>query len=254
MTQNNDDKPELRQISDEELKKVLEEHKKWADSGFEEIRGGEQADLSRTNLFKRNLQEVDLRFAHLEGAFLYEAHLEGADLGEAHLEGADLMAANFENVEVRQVTYNRKTCCRGIRVATCYGSPMFKRFAQDQDFIEELQAKGKKGKFLYYLWLIFADCGRTPWRWIAWASGFALLFGVFYSLLGAGAFDAKPQGLPWILNAFYYSVVTFTTLGFGDITPMTAPAVICVMIKVALGYVMLGGLISIFFTLIARRS
>lgn len=52
----------------------------------------------------------------------------------------------------------------------------------------------------------------------------------------------------------YYSVVTFTTLGFGDITPLTNEATSWVMAEVITGYVMLGGLISIFATMLARRS
>ena len=52
----------------------------------------------------------------------------------------------------------------------------------------------------------------------------------------------------------YYSVVTFTTLGFGDITPKTLEASRWLMAEVILGYVMLGGLISIFANKIARRS
>jgi len=50
------------------------------------------------------------------------------------------------------------------------------------------------------------------------------------------------------------SAVTFTTLGFGDIVPKTEAAAIWVMLEMAIGYVMLGGLISIFSNKLARRS
>jgi hypothetical protein len=53
---------------------------------------------------------------------------------------------------------------------------------------------------------------------------------------------------------FYYSVVTFTTLGFGDIIPKTTTAAFCVTIEVILGYVMLGGLITIFASKLSRRG
>jgi hypothetical protein len=52
----------------------------------------------------------------------------------------------------------------------------------------------------------------------------------------------------------YYSVVTFTTLGFGDIKPVTEIAAMVVMLEVVLGYVMLGGLISILANKLARRA
>lgn len=52
----------------------------------------------------------------------------------------------------------------------------------------------------------------------------------------------------------YYSLVTFTTLGFGDIVPKTGWGMFWVTVEVVLGYIMLGGLISIFATKLARRS
>jgi len=53
---------------------------------------------------------------------------------------------------------------------------------------------------------------------------------------------------------FYYSVVTFTTLGFGDIIPQNSTAAIWVTIEVILGYIMLGGLITIFASKLSRRG
>jgi hypothetical protein len=52
----------------------------------------------------------------------------------------------------------------------------------------------------------------------------------------------------------YFSLVTFTTLGFGDVTPITVAARRWVMLEVIIGYIMLGGLISIFASKLARRS
>jgi hypothetical protein len=52
----------------------------------------------------------------------------------------------------------------------------------------------------------------------------------------------------------YYSGVTFTTLGFGDINPRTELAAGLVMTEVTMGYIMLGGLISILANKLGRRS
>jgi hypothetical protein len=59
---------------------------------------------------------------------------------------------------------------------------------------------------------------------------------------------------PNVFTPFYYSIVTFTTLGFGDVTPTNFWGEFWVTLEVILGYVMLGGLISIFANKIARRS
>ena len=48
--------------------------------------------------------------------------------------------------------------------------------------------------------------------------------------------------------------MTFTTLGFGDVTPKTLLAEIIVGAEVFIGYIMLGGLISIFANKLARRA
>ena len=82
---------------------------------------------------------------------------------------------------------------------------------------------------------------------------FAILFGLKFFNLGPKAFSIAH--LPWTESTMiYYSVVTFTTLGFGDIVPKTPEAAWWVMAEVVLGYIMLGGLISIFATKLSRRS
>lgn len=50
------------------------------------------------------------------------------------------------------------------------------------------------------------------------------------------------------LRSFYFSVVTMTTLGFGDLTakPNSIPGHALLMVQVAIGYVLLGALITRF--------
>jgi len=83
------------------LAKVLGEHRKWL-SG----KGGERADLRRTNLQGANLQGANLQGANLQGANLQEAdlqgaNLQGADLREANLRWADLHGANLREANLR---------------------------------------------------------------------------------------------------------------------------------------------------------
>lgn len=66
-----------------------------------------------------------------------------------------------------------------------------------------------------------------------------------------GAYSGEPLTF-W--NAFYFSVVTFTTLGFGDVVADNASARFLVTLEVIFGYLMLGGLISIFSNKLASRS
>lgn len=198
----------------------------------------------------------DFSSLSLRGVDFIGADLSGANLRDVDLREAILFGANLENADVRDVKYNRRGKYRGIRVATCYGSPSFKRFAQDQDFLEELQST-RKGKVIYWIWEVLADCGRPPGLalWFGWSMFLAFLFALVYCYhLGPSAFEFGSD-IPENFRTFlYYSVVTFTTLGFGDVTPETNYASYFVMAEVFLGYVMLGGLISIFATMLARRS
>lgn len=81
--------PELREISDEDLQEILEEHRKWVESDGTE---GKRADLRKTNLDGRNFEGVILKRAYLQGAYLRGANLARADLTEANLFHAKLQS------------------------------------------------------------------------------------------------------------------------------------------------------------------
>jgi len=224
----------------------------------------ENANLQGASLIAAKMQGAKLAIARLQGAILrntklhganmFNADLQGATLSNADLRGVDLRGTNLTDVNVMEVKYNpddKKAKYQGVRVATCYGSPLFKRHAQDQDFLEEFQ---QKHPLIYRDWLRLADCGRSFKRFAAWSVGMALYFAIFFYVLGGSSFRCG-EGLNWSwFTALYYSVVTFTTLGFGDVTPITMPACCMVMAEVICGYIMLGGLISILANKLARRS
>lgn len=56
------------------------------------------------------------------------------------------------------------------------------------------------------------------------------------------------------LSPFYYSIVTYTTLGFGDIKPMHWVGELVVMLEVIMGYMILGLLLAILANKVARRA
>ena len=111
---------------------------------------------------------------------------------------------------------------------------------------------------VYKIWQTFAGCGRGLLRWAGWCLGVAFIFSLIfygYFLHSPSSFQTVyvSEGCPFF-SFFYYSVVTFTTLGFGDIVPKCGWLQLWVMLEVILGYIMLGGLISILATKLARRS
>jgi len=77
-----------------------------------------------------------------------------------------------------------------------------------------------------------------------------LVFAIWYRLLGLlnqGAF----MGDMSILNSLYFSVITFLTVGYGDIIPISDPAKILVMIQNGLTFytlvIVVNGLISVHY-------
>lgn len=133
--------------------------------------------------------------------------------------------------------------------------PLIKRMIQDEWFLADFKKQHKK---TYFIWWLFADCGRSLLRWAAWSLFFALYFALNYYLIycaytTAFKFEALTSTKSF-WTFIYYSVVTFTTLGFGDIVPTVEWVQRWVMAEVVLGYIMLGGLISIFAVKLARRS
>jgi uncharacterized protein YjbI with pentapeptide repeats len=205
------------------------------------------------------LKDADLRGANLEGSDLSNADLQGADLTGANLKGAILASVDFSGANITGVQFNETETCKDIQINMAHGNAMFKRYAQDQAYVEEYKINRP---LRYWLWKYSSNCGRSLLLWVFWcvfiALGFSLVF--HFHLEGSESFMltelAKEPGYDprdWA-PMLYYSVVTFTTLGFGDIVPRTQEAAWWITAEVVMGYFMLGGLITILATKLARRS
>ena len=205
------------------------------------------------------LKDADLRGANLEGSDLSNADLQGADLTGANLKGAILASVDFSGANITGVQFNETETCKDIQINMAHGNAMFKRYAQDQAYVEEYKINRP---LRYWLWKYSSNCGRSLLLWVFWcvfiAVGFSLVF--HFHLDGSESFMltelAKEPGYDprdWA-PMLYNSVVTFTTLGFGDIVPRTQEAAWWITAEVVMGYFMLGGLITILATKLARRS
>ena len=91
-------------MSTEQLKEILEKHKKWLNNEDDGIR----ADLRGANLSGADLRYATLRYANLSGANLRDADLMGANLRGANLSGATLSGANLSGANLRDSTGNNQ--------------------------------------------------------------------------------------------------------------------------------------------------
>ncbi len=221
------------------------------------------ADLTRAQMIHARLRHANLTGARLVEADLSHASLRGANLASADLTAALLVhtdateavfrSANLERANVFGIVYSRrKLICQGIRADGCYGNAIFQRDVRDQDWIETFRARSLWHSVIFWFWHICTDCGRSLTRVWATATCLALAFGVLYKCRPDLLNTERSANSPW--TPFYFSFVTFTTLGFGDVSPRSMAGEIVVTIEVVLGYLTLGILVSILANKVARRA
>lgn len=221
-----------------------------------------KCNLKFATLTKSNLEEADLRCAILDSARVREANLAKADLTNAELSGADISICNvhkaaFTDADLRDANLSGitdftsanwvGTDMRGVDFSGAY---LLRRFAMDQNYIKEFRESSRWSGYIYYIWWFTSDCGRSVGRWLGNIGVFALLFAGLYTQVDV-AYGMHENS--WFMP-LYFSIVTMTTLGYGDVLPASTTAQVISVVQVLIGYVMLGGLLSIFSNKLARRA
>jgi uncharacterized protein YjbI with pentapeptide repeats len=238
-----------------------------------------EANLSGAYLAEANLSKADLRGTKLHDVDLTEADLTSANLSDADLSGANLSHANIAHANFSNTTMNSVNLIGvrygdfhslrghflGIRgLDSCYGNAIFVRDARDQDYLDTMEhnidlapsrSSRRVRRLTFSVWRRI-DYGRTLTTPFLYAIVLASFFGVIYFFdmhLGWGLMDYSGSPQSWI-TPFYFSIVTYTTLGFGDITPQNWLGEILVVVEVVLGYTTLGLLLAILANRVARQS
>lgn len=108
------------------------------------------------------------------------------------------------------------------------------------------------GKFVtFYRYRIKKILSSTIKFYIPFASIFILIFSVIYYYWGGLAFIHDYKEDISFIDAFYFSTVTFFTLGFGDIRPITSFTKIMVIVQEFFSFIMLtlfsGFIVATFF-------
>lgn len=247
------------------------------------------ADLSNANLSATDLEEATLWKAVFKGADCFGVNMHHAYLWNALLEDArDLEWSSIEKAGEEDKDYGAWWIAEEVYLKLKNYFHQQGRYRDESKayYREKLVAKHfafwdafrwsrlygldwreEKRPFLthfakraksFWRWLglsifhVFTGFGERWWWTVLWALGVVALFAFIYWIgysAGCFLFDFKPDMIPSIFQYFYLSVVTFATLGFGDITPLNWQAQIPVVIEVIMGYVFLGLII----TIIARR-
>lgn len=219
------------------------------------------ADASDATLSKVDAQGADLRTALFRGTRAREADFRSANLGGASFKHADLTAsrvahASFHDVDLgeavlRDIDGYPEADWVGCNIGHVdfTGAYLLRREIVDQNYLHEFRTQSRGHAVLYVLWSATSNCGRSFARWALLNLFVAGVFSILYSV---GDVDfGRHQTL---LSPLYFSIVTITTLGYGDVVPVSGWAQVMVMSEVIVGYVMLGGLMSIFANKMGRRG
>jgi uncharacterized protein YjbI with pentapeptide repeats len=219
------------------------------------------ANLEDTTFTNSKLQGADFRTAKLNRARFREAELENADFSKADLSNCD-----FENCSVKGVKFNDAILSssnlknvKDFHEATWIGADitgvnfcgayMLRRHIMDENYLHEYRTSSKIHAWIYKLWWLTSDCGRSFSRWALLTFSVGILFGFIYRFVGLDYGDYETA-----LSPFYYSFVTLTTLGYGDVLPNSGLTQGLAIFEVVIGYIFLGGMMSIFANKMARRA
>ncbi len=219
------------------------------------------SDLSDTSFSKSDLSNADFRAANLANANLTETIMANATFIRANLVNADLKSsdvkeASFELADLRQarlldIKNFKKARWIGadIRNIDLKGAYLINRYVNDENYLHEFRTRSKYHEIIYILWWLTSDCGRSLFRWSIFVFLIVFLFGFLYSIVGVDFGQYKTPFSP-----YYFSIVTLTTLGYGDVLPQTVGGQILTVLEAILGYIGLGGLLTILTNKMARRA
>lgn len=94
-------------MKQEELNKILEEHKLWLETRATDEVKVSRANLSYADLYNANLRDANLSYANLSCADLSYANLSGADLDFSCLPlWCGSLSANFDDRQLIQIAYH----------------------------------------------------------------------------------------------------------------------------------------------------
>ncbi|WP_062261938.1 ion channel [Endozoicomonas arenosclerae] len=198
-----------------------------------------RADLSGCNLLKADLTRANLHRTGLIGSNLLgvnfkAARIEHVDFGEAFLqeEKAQQASKQGDELKARELFEEAEEVARNIR-KHCEAQGLFHNAGEF--FHREMTFH--RYRFPCFSWHrivskvvdLLSGYGEKPERVVFFSASFIVFCSLFYFFLGIEDGGVRVQYqqsqsgyenfISW-LETLYFSVVTFTTLGYGDLTPV----------------------------------
>lgn len=204
----------------------------------------ENAHLFNTVLIRANLMKVNFAHANLHCAHLEESNLLGAKFHETKIEHiktgdtiiqeihAKELEAEGEYKEARELYEQAEEVYRNLRKASesqglfNLAGPYLRKELTMRRFQQPLYSRRR---FYSKVIDLFCGYGEAPLRVVIFSLLLIFLSSIFYYFSGLRFADeyqvfslhnSFEENLIFFFECLYYSVVTFTTLGYGDFTPV----------------------------------
>ncbi len=224
------------------------------------------ATLENTRFTSASLERARFNYSNLRNSNFLDARLQDTIFYKAELQGANLRTALTTNVtSFWEIKIDKKTNFSGVGLGAIRIHPGTKQLLEYNIRRRNWEDWYKQCKWykpwqwpvrniLVRIFWLMSDYGRSILRIAISFFLLAFLFALVYWKCPAFiAFNGKAEieNFQNFWHALYFSVVTMTTLGFGDIAAnqYNGGGKILLMIQVLLGYVMLGALVTRFAVL-----
>ena len=212
--------------------------------------------LNSCDFYKANLSHSHCFKVDFSGSSLMKANFEGANLHFANLQNCNLLGTNFEHARLENVIWDKDIVQERKAKVTTNMAEKIDLYQQSEEiyrnlrrtcesdglfetagwfFQKEMKMRRKQLPLFSFKRLISklvelsSGYGERPLRIILISAFVIALFTCIFFLTGLTYGDETIQfsyhatlkeNTLDLLNSFYFSVVTFTTLGYGDILPI----------------------------------
>jgi len=225
--------------------------------GINLVHGGhkEGYKLIHADLYRANLKEAHLFGCNLTGTSLMKADLRYANLHCAKLDSCNLLGVRLEGARLEGATWGKEIIQEKMAREAKTQAEKMDYWQQSEEIYRNLRKASEQAglfetsghfferemvmrrylmpmfsskRFYSKVVDIFCGYGERPIRVVMFSLFAIITFGLLYA--GIGVHDGE-EVLKWranytfsenimqLLTCLYFSVVTFTTLGYGDLTP-----------------------------------
>ncbi|KYK37051.1 MAG: hypothetical protein AYK19_07575 [Theionarchaea archaeon DG-70-1] len=207
---------------------------------------------------KLNLQNTQFLFKGYMTANLAQTKFHGADMENLAFVDCDWPKKIYEEIHMKDEQLSFKdleTVYRNLKQNMQRHGDYSKagEFFYREMEMKRKGAEKKRDRLWFLLYYLLAGYGERPQRTLFMSVLAVLAFALLYLVLGCLQYAAiNPCFLQKIIDAFYFSFVTFTTLGLGDIRPATTMGKALICCEAVIGAFLIALFVVVFVRKMAR--